>query len=382
MQSLLSSPAKSICREITLIVIQTPPSSVAATHSRLTSSFIRVHSLQPILASSESVHGSCLLVDYLYSCGDVAVVFCFSQLQQNVQQLLLYKFSGLAGYVDNGRLFIIGRYEDMLFAPESAHHASDIEAALLGNTPSFALRSFVLKLPPAHTKSDRGRFLQPTHALHARAVTYDRGTAAQKPRGGVERATCPRAWLTLARKSCQSISGGQEGRRGQWGWWGQTGGGGDDPDKVGYGFGGGLLGGGVAMGRCDAADEKQKNEKGGDSSGAVLVVQRLKASKVAKGAKDRVRQLWECLRGVRQRRWHSRQQEQEIVESLAMIKMVRCLLRNPCMIMFMRSYCVYMYDFQQCQVYVLLATRSLWRLRYMLVPEMQQHVFPFDQNVQ
>ena len=77
------------------------------------------------------------------------------------------------------------------------------------------------------------------------------------------------------------------------------------------------------MGRCHAADKKQKSDKGLDSSGAVLVVQREKAAPVAKGAKEMVRQLWDCMRGARRRRWHSRQQEQEIVESLAMIKMVR-----------------------------------------------------------
>ena len=68
----------------------------------------------------------------------------------------------MAGYVDNGRLFIIGRYADMLFAPEAAHHASDIEAALLGNTPSFALRSFVLKLPSAHSELSLIHISEPT----------------------------------------------------------------------------------------------------------------------------------------------------------------------------------------------------------------------------
>jgi hypothetical protein len=81
----------------------------------------------------------------------------------------------------------------------------------------------------------------------------------------------------------------------------------------------------VAMGRCNEVNEKQKIEKGGQGSGAVLVVQRVKASDGAKGSKHRVCQLWDRMRGIGRRRWHSRQQEQEIVESLAMIKLVRIL---------------------------------------------------------
>lgn len=221
--------------------------------------------------------------------------------------------------MDNGRLFIIGRYVDMLFASEAAHHASDIEAALLGNTPSFSLRSFVLKLPGPHSSSTAGRLLQPA-ALNGRTMTFDASSHSKaKARGGfVERATGARAWLTLARKSCQSISGAQDGRRG--GWWGQADAAVDAVDKGGYGRGG-LLGGGVAMGRSSSSDEKQKSSAGVDNGGAVLVVQTLKENRVAKSLKERMKYVWQRMRGMQ--RWHSKQQEQEIVESLAMLKMVR-----------------------------------------------------------
>ena len=57
---------------------------------------------------------------------------------------------GLAGYVDNGRLFVVGRVADMLFASTAAIHATELDADLNANLPPG--RRCALALPPAPTQ--------------------------------------------------------------------------------------------------------------------------------------------------------------------------------------------------------------------------------------
>jgi hypothetical protein len=55
--------------------------------------------------------------------------------------------AGLAGYISEGRLFIVGRVVDMLFASEASHHATDLEAFIAGLSPRLPHRDFALILP-------------------------------------------------------------------------------------------------------------------------------------------------------------------------------------------------------------------------------------------
>lgn len=62
--------------------------------------------------------------------------------------------AGLAGYISEGRLFIVGRVVDILFTSDASHHVSDLEAFLAGVSPCLPHRDFALILPPAAPQSD------------------------------------------------------------------------------------------------------------------------------------------------------------------------------------------------------------------------------------
>lgn len=102
--------------------------------------------------------------------------------------------------MENGRVFIIGRYVDIMFAQDSSQHATDIEARLLGNTPSFEINGFALRMPVAKGSVAAG---MPSTILPAIRSGSKGSTACSKPRGSMERATFwPR--LKLSRKAMES----------------------------------------------------------------------------------------------------------------------------------------------------------------------------------
>lgn len=96
-------------------------------------------------------------------------------------------------------MFIIGRYVDIMFAQDSSQHATDIEAALLGNTPSFKMNGFALRVPAAKGASVGLPTLPGTLVPAIRAGGKGE-PACTRPRGSMERGTFwPR--LKLSRKA-------------------------------------------------------------------------------------------------------------------------------------------------------------------------------------
>eukprot|EP00892_Ulva_mutabilis_P006300 jgi/Ulvmu1/4041/UM019_0018.1 len=118
-----------------------------------------------------------------------------------------YRATGLAGYIENGRVFIIGRYVDIMFAQDSSQHATDIEAALLGNTPSFKMNGFALRVPAAKGASV-GLPMFPGTLLPAIRAGGKAESACARPRGSMERGTFwPR--LKFSRKAMPNRGQGE-----------------------------------------------------------------------------------------------------------------------------------------------------------------------------
>lgn len=204
--------------------------------------------------------------------------------------------AGLAGYVENGRVFIIGRYVDIMFAQDSSQHATDIEAALLGNTPSFNINDFALRMPPAKGAVSTLPMLPGTLVP---AIRTGKGTSAcNRPRGSMERGTFwPR--LKLSCKAMASRGGGAVER---------------GPCIKALGAEGALRGQAVAGG--DAQDRC-----------AVLMVRRHRRPR-----RRRLRPLKafsSCVRGAAGDVCKHGLQQDEILDSLAMIKLVRSSVTLP-----------------------------------------------------
>lgn len=201
--------------------------------------------------------------------------------------------AGLAGYIENGRVFIIGRYVDIMFAQHSSQHATDIEAAILGNTPSFKMNGFALRVP--HAKGASFALPMLPGAFVPSIRTGGKGdSACNRPRVSMERGTFwPR--LKLSRKAMAN--------RGQ--------------GEVERGIAIKALGGdGLVRGQTGAECEAQDRC-------AVLMVRRQRRHKQRRLLPLQVFRA--CMGGTDAISHKHELKQDEILDSLAMIKNVRAL---------------------------------------------------------
>ena len=105
--------------------------------------------------------------------------------------------AGLAGYVVENRLFVIGRVVDMLFASDTSQHVTDIEAALRGLCPGLPHDRFALTLPPPPPPATATDASTNGIAL-ARGREHPALGGARFP--SFRRRLQPRSWLQLKRK--------------------------------------------------------------------------------------------------------------------------------------------------------------------------------------
>ena len=122
-----------------------------------------------------------------------------------------YLGAGLAGYVDDGRLFVIGRVVDMLFAVETSMHAADLEATLMSAAPSLRHGGCALALPPptqqrAALDVATGGLL--THAPEqAHLRISDSLDVAKKREDGGAGGRRQRSWRQLSRRVSATANG-------------------------------------------------------------------------------------------------------------------------------------------------------------------------------
>lgn len=195
--------------------------------------------------------------------------------------------------MESGRVFIIGRYVDIMFAQDSSQHATDIEAALLGNTPSFKINGFALRMPAAQGAASALPILPGT--LLPTIRTGGKGTSTcGRPRGSMERGTFwPR--LKLSRKAMSSRAEG------------------------------GVQRGACIKALCGEGALRGQAVTGGDAQDrcAVLMVQRHRRHRRRRLRPLKVFQSCVCAAPADGCK-HGLKQD-EILDSLAMIKLVRAL---------------------------------------------------------